>query len=405
MQQNLLFALGGIAAGATASYIYLSSLANTASSGDKRKRDAKQQDNQQRKKKNGKQSKNNLNETNEANETTPPLICTTKQPVPLNYVSVGVIESCFPSCRGTPRQGFLMPTAKANLILHSDISEHTLLGLSKYSHVWILFHFHKNRVPKEKNSTAKQRAGIKKRIRKRFKAKINPPKLKDGTKVGVFSARTPHRPNAIGLTLVKLINVDIKNKTLELSGVDLVHGTPVVDIKPYVPYYDAITNATVPMWVENSLSAPMLNVKIQENVTKIMQLRIEGSCSAEEPEKETVETVVGEKEDGSVGGKKTKKRKKKKKKKKDGNQSKLYKNVKDMEKAVMEMLRLDMNSGTTANKVQQEKKKRKQDDVDGEVEVEEGPRIFYAVLDQIEYECHDYGSNKGIVVVNGELVK
>jgi len=76
-----------------------------------------------------------------------------------------------------------------------------------------------------------------------------------------------------------------------------------------------------------------------------------------------------------------------------------------MEKAVIEMLRLDMNSGTTANKVQQEKKKRKQDDVDGEVEVEEGPRIFYAVLDQIEYECHDYGSNKGIVVVNGELVK
>ena len=143
---------------------------------------------------------------------------TKTSPVALHYVSVGFIDSCFASCRGTPRQGFLMPSAKALLVLHSDISEHTLEGLANYSHVWVLFHFHKNKIPKDRTKTAKQRAGIQKRKRPRFKAKINPPKLTDGTKVGVFSARTPHRPNAIGLTLVRLEKVDIHNMVLRGLG-------------------------------------------------------------------------------------------------------------------------------------------------------------------------------------------
>lgn len=84
-----------------------------------------------------------------------------------------------------------MPSSKASLLLHNDISEHTLLGLSDYSHVWILFHFHKNRVSttNTKSMTKKQRMGILQRKRPPFKAKINPPKLKNGAKVGVFSAR------------------------------------------------------------------------------------------------------------------------------------------------------------------------------------------------------------------------
>ena len=115
-----------------------------------------------------------------------------------------------------------------------------------------------------KKISHKQAAGIAKRRRPRFKAKISPPKLPSG-KVGVFSARTPHRPNAIGLTLCRLENVDMERRCLTLSGIDLVEGTPVVDIKPYVPHYDSIPEALVPDWVQNSLTAPMLDVIIEPN--------------------------------------------------------------------------------------------------------------------------------------------
>jgi tRNA-Thr(GGU) m(6)t(6)A37 methyltransferase TsaA len=325
---------------------------------------------------------------------------TRTSPVALHYVSVGFIDSCFASCRGTPRQGFLMPSAKALLVLHSDISEHTLEGLANYSHVWVLFHFHKNKIPKDRTKTAKQRAGIQKRKRPRFKAKINPPKLTDGTKVGVFSARTPHRPNAIGLTLVRLEKVDIQKKTLTLSGVDLVHGTPVVDIKPYVPHYDAIPTATVPQWVATSLSTSMLNVEITDQVQTSM-----------------ANYLKDRKNGGSTSASAA--TKKKRKKRGTATRTHLYNDVDTMVHAVVEMLQLDMNSGATANKVLQaakeketetetEKEKEKEKEVGveagkGNSGVEGKARVFYASLDGFKYTCKWYEEQQNIVVVGCEI--
>ena len=328
------------------------------------------------------------------NTNVPMKDATRTSPVALHYVSVGFIDSCFASCRGTPRQGFLMPSAKALLVLHSDISEHTLEGLANYSHVWVLFHFHKNKIPKDRTKTAKQRAGIQKRKRPRFKAKINPPKLTDGTKVGVFSARTPHRPNAIGLTLVRLEKVDIQKKTLTLSGVDLVHGTPVVDIKPYVPHYDAIPTATVPQWVATSLSTSMLNVEITDQVQTSM-----------------ANYLKDRKNGGSTSASAA--TKKKRKKRGTATRTHLYNDVDTMVHAVVEMLQLDMNSGATANKVlQAAKEKETETEKEKEVGVETGKgnsgmerkaRVFYASLDGFKYTCKWYEEQQNIVVVGCEI--
>ena len=86
-------------------------------------------------------------------------------------------------------------------------------GLAGFSHVWVIFLFHKN-----KNAAVKP--------------KVAPPKL-DGARVGVFSTRAPYRPNPIGLSLARLDRVD--GDTLYFSGLDLIDGTPVLDVKPHIP--------------------------------------------------------------------------------------------------------------------------------------------------------------------------
>ncbi|XP_020600832.1 tRNA (adenine(37)-N6)-methyltransferase-like [Orbicella faveolata] len=136
---------------------------------------------------------------------------------------IGFVQSCFKEKNGIPRQPSVCPAAKAKLCVSVrgfTNPGHCLDGLENFSHVWIVFLFHKN-------------------TNKAVKAKVKPPRL-DGTKVGVFASRSPHRPNPIGLTLAKLDG--IVGNTLLLSAIDLLDGTPVLDIKPYVPDYDKPPN-------------------------------------------------------------------------------------------------------------------------------------------------------------------
>ena len=93
-----------------------------------------------------------------------------------------------------------------------------MIGLEGFSHVWLLWVFHAD-------------SGV------AIKAKVAPPRL-GGTRVGVFSTRSPHRPANIGLTLAKV--EEVKGDTVTLSGIDLIDGTPVLDIKPYIPAYDTV---------------------------------------------------------------------------------------------------------------------------------------------------------------------
>eukprot|EP00310_Coccolithus_braarudii_P007262 CAMPEP_0183375300 /NCGR_PEP_ID=MMETSP0164_2-20130417/116938_1 /TAXON_ID=221442 /ORGANISM="Coccolithus pelagicus ssp braarudi, Strain PLY182g" /LENGTH=154 /DNA_ID=CAMNT_0025552447 /DNA_START=199 /DNA_END=659 /DNA_ORIENTATION=+ len=132
---------------------------------------------------------------------------------------IGHIQSMFPAKFGTPRQGSLAPSTRARLQLEAAnlgglSPQHALDGIAAYSHVWLVWAFHLN----EHVAT---------------RPKVQPPRLR-GEKRGLFATRTPFRPNPIGLSLVQLDGVD-NGDTLMLSGVDLVDGTPVYDIKPYIP--------------------------------------------------------------------------------------------------------------------------------------------------------------------------
>jgi tRNA-Thr(GGU) m(6)t(6)A37 methyltransferase TsaA len=135
---------------------------------------------------------------------------------------IGRVKSCYPDKFGTPRQPGLVPQSKAFLqILPQWQPEQSLQGLDGYSHLWVIFDFHKN-------------------THERFHAKVHPPRM-DGESVGVFATRSPHRPNSIGLSLVKIDSVAADG--VWVSGIDLIEGTPIFDIKPYLPQVEALTQA------------------------------------------------------------------------------------------------------------------------------------------------------------------
>ncbi len=139
------------------------------------------------------------------------------------FEPVGIIHSCFAEKFAIPRQPLLAPAATATLELLPPFDQpEALEGLEGVSHLWLLFVFHA--------------AGHgSKHLR------VRPPRLGGNQRIGVFASRATHRPNPIGQSVVRLEG--IVDGRLLLSGVDLLDGTPVLDIKPYVPYADAIGDA------------------------------------------------------------------------------------------------------------------------------------------------------------------
>jgi tRNA-Thr(GGU) m(6)t(6)A37 methyltransferase TsaA len=151
--------------------------------------------------------------------------------------TIGQIESCYRDKFGTPRQPGLAPSSWARLRLAKEWQpELALQGLEGFSHVWIIFLFHQN-------------------TNLRYHAKVHPPRM-GGKQIGVFATRSPHRPNPIGLSLVKLEKIE--GDSIYLSGVDLVDGTPVIDIKPYIPEVESIPTAKAG-WVQE---APKNQIRI-----------------------------------------------------------------------------------------------------------------------------------------------
>ena len=127
--------------------------------------------------------------------------------------SIGQVESCYPDKFGTPRQPGLVPASEAFIRINSEFQpEISLQGLSEFSHLWLMFWFHENQNSK-------------------FHAKVHPPRLR-GESRGVFATRSPHRPNPIGLSLVELVKIETDG--IWVRGVDVISGTPVLDIKPYL---------------------------------------------------------------------------------------------------------------------------------------------------------------------------
>lgn len=137
---------------------------------------------------------------------------------------VGIVRSCFKEKFAIPRQPQLAPAARGVLELLPPFDQgEAVAGLEQVSHVWLLFLFHQA-------------------LEDKPRLKVRPPRLGGNKSMGVFATRATHRPNGIGQSVVRLEAVEPGR--LLLSGIDLLDGTPVLDIKPYVPYADSIAGAS-----------------------------------------------------------------------------------------------------------------------------------------------------------------
>ncbi|XP_062200129.1 uncharacterized protein LOC133902530 [Phragmites australis] len=172
---------------------------------------------------------------------------------------IGTVQSCFSTRNGTPRQPLVVPLARATVALDpTRVPAEALEGLASYSHCWIIYVFHLNT---DLDKMWKDPA------RSKLKAKVRVPRLKGG-KMGVLATRSPHRPNPIGLSVAKVEAVD--GHAILLSGVDLVDGTPVLDIKPYLPYSDSVKGAAVPNWLEVDGALGVESIQFSEHFTSAL---------------------------------------------------------------------------------------------------------------------------------------
>lgn len=143
------------------------------------------------------------------------------------FQAIGVLRSPFREKFGIPRQPGLVPEAESTLVLYPPFNtEECLRGLHEFSYLWLNFVFH---------ATAE----------KGWQPSVRPPRLGGNETRGVFATRSMFRPNPIGLSVVELIEIiDGDNgRALRLRGADLLDGTPILDIKPYISYADALPHA------------------------------------------------------------------------------------------------------------------------------------------------------------------
>ena len=177
---------------------------------------------------------------------------------------IGIIHSCFKEKFGIPRQAGLVKSATATLELLPPFNvQEALRGIEKFSHLWIIFAFHKSTTDK-------------------FQPTVRPPRLGGNTRVGVFATRSPFRPNPIGLSVVELNAVS--GTTLELAGGDFLDGTPVLDIKPYIPYADAIPDADGSF--ASSMPQPENTISFLPKAHAVFQ-------TLEKPEQQLITDVLG----------------------------------------------------------------------------------------------------------------
>lgn len=142
------------------------------------------------------------------------------------------IRNAFPTKFGLPRQSGLVPELTSTIVFEPAFRvPEALRGIEGYSHLWVIWGFHQAVREGEDQS---------------WRPTVRPPRLGGNTRMGVFATRSPFRPNPLGLTVVKLLAVadSTEGKVLVVSGADMMDGTPIYDIKPYLPYVDSVPEAS-----------------------------------------------------------------------------------------------------------------------------------------------------------------
>lgn len=141
---------------------------------------------------------------------------------------VAKMKSDFPDKFGIPRQSGLVDTLTSTIVFEPDYrNSDALRGLEDFSHLWIIWQFSKA-------------------VREEWSPTVRPPRLGGNARMGVFATRSPFRPNAIGLSSVRILKLEQTKEygtVIHVSGADLMDGTPILDIKPYIPYSDCHPDA------------------------------------------------------------------------------------------------------------------------------------------------------------------
>lgn len=141
---------------------------------------------------------------------------------------IAYIHTDLPTKFGLPRQSGLVPQLRSTIVMEPLYRDPVAFrGMEGFSHLWLIWGFSENK-------------------RDSWAATVKPPRLGGNKRMGVFATRSPYRPNALGLSSVKLESIDFDEKlgpVLTVSGADLMDGTPIYDIKPYLPYVDARPDA------------------------------------------------------------------------------------------------------------------------------------------------------------------
>ncbi len=147
----------------------------------------------------------------------------------VNMKVIARMQSDFPTKFGIPRQSGLVDELESIIVFEPEFrNSDALRGLEDFSHLWLIWEF----------SEA---------VRDTWSPTVRPPRLGGNTRLGVFATRSPFRPNPIGLSSVKILGLEKTaafGTAIRVSGADLMDGTPILDIKPYIPYSDCHTDAT-----------------------------------------------------------------------------------------------------------------------------------------------------------------
>jgi len=172
------------------------------------------------------------------------------------FETIGVLRSAYKDKFGIPRQSGMTPEAKGWIELdpHPFFAQ-ACKDLDRFSHLWIVFVFHEHRS-------------------KSWKPSIRPPRLGGAKRVGVLASRSPHRPNPIGLSAVKLDRLELDHPDgprIHVSGLDILDGTPILDIKPYLPYADVIESANSG-WAEGPI--PRTPVDYTDRALRDIEARV-----------------------------------------------------------------------------------------------------------------------------------
>ena len=147
----------------------------------------------------------------------------------ITFKVVARIKSDFHDKFGIPRQSGLLKNLRSTIVFEPEFRNvDALRGLEGFSHLWLLWIFSEN-------------------VRDTWKPTVRPPRLGGNTRLGVFATRSSFRPNPIAMSCVKIEKINLAGEgapTIEVSGADLMDGTPIVDVKPYLPYADSMPEST-----------------------------------------------------------------------------------------------------------------------------------------------------------------